>query len=248
MTDEQMDFTIDEELRGLADDYLAEAELPAAHIDRALAQVSTKMGSGASATGLSTGAKVGAAIGVAAAVIAAALVLTRAPEPDPGAVAQGIEAPKAQAPEPVVERVAPSESTPAPSPLPEAIEPFERPAAAAQPAKKTKAKKNARDANRKKTEPGTPPANKSTAKDELLLLQRARKAMRSGQPASCLTLLDEHEAQFPKSRFGRERDATRVAALCKAGREGQATVAAKRYVTRYGSERASFQPDDPCGK
>ena len=260
MRDEEMDFPIDEQLRGLADDYLAEAELPGPHIDRAFAQVSSKMGASSSAAGLSTGAKIGAALGVLTSVIAAAWMLTRPAEPTADTVAQAsvLPTPKSNQPAPIVKAVVETAPEIAPESAPEMAAPsLPQPAPPADPSrvvpradtpsKKTTPRASARAPSRKPTDGGDSSSTSATAKDELLLLQRARKAMRSGHPSTCLELLDEHESQFPKSRFGRERDATRVAALCKAEREDRARDAAKRYVERYGRERASFQPDDPCG-
>ena len=246
MSNEEMDFPIDDELRGLAEDYLSEAQLPAEHVDQAFAQLSSKLGASASAGGLSTGAKVGVGLTLIAGAVVAALALRPTSTPPPTVMAQA----PSEAPAPPVEPappLAPSvEMDPAPADTPAVDTPEQAPPAPqAKPSKASKTPKKTPRATQKTGETPAPVAS-SDAKAELLLLQRARKAMRSGQPSACLELLDQHEQSFPDSRFARERDATRVAALCKAGRETKAKQSAARFVKRYGRARASFSVDDPC--
>jgi hypothetical protein len=65
---------------------------------------------------------------------------------------------------------------------------------------------------------------------EVLVLREAHAAMRGGQAARALALLDEHARRFPKGALGEERDAARVAALCALGRVAEARAAADRFL------------------
>ena len=238
MTDQEMDFPIDDELRQLADDYLGQAELPPAQVDAAFAKLSTA--AAPAATGLSAGTKLGLALVGAIGLGALAFGLRPTPPaPAPVAQTQEVVAPSVTPAEPEPEAVV--EEAPPPveeAPLiddegedPEPTEPLvSKPKATPKPkaAKAPKAK----------------PSPASNTKAELLLLERARQALRSGNGASCLQLLDEHARKYPTSRFRSERDATKVSAYCKLGKVEKAKSAAKRYVTRHG--QGSFDPADPC--
>lgn len=58
----------------------------------------------------------------------------------------------------------------------------------------------------------------STLEAETFLLESARAELRAGNPAKALGMLDEHRRRFPKGLLAAERRATRVKALCQAGR------------------------------
>lgn len=73
------------------------------------------------------------------------------------------------------------------------------------------------------------PAEDDLIRAELALLQRAREALRAGDPDRTLSLLDDHAKRFPDSTLARERDRTRVTALCRAGRSDDATAYAERH-------------------
>jgi len=61
---------------------------------------------------------------------------------------------------------------------------------------------------------------------ETALLERARAKLRGGDTDAALRLLGQHRKQYPKGLLAAERDATRVKALCTAGRVDDAKAAA----------------------
>jgi hypothetical protein len=265
MTDGEFDFDIGGELKELADDFLQQSELPTGQVDRAFEAVSGKLGAsaGSASVGASAGAsttKVALAIG---GVVALSAVLAmwpgsgstsgdgpapsrvQVPAGDPvasadPAVAQVVTAPEREAraePELAAEVEAEPEAMKEPA---ESEEPESTPDDGVAKA----AVKRARAPKASPKEASTPKV--SSVKDELLLLERARQAMRSGKAKRSLELLEEHERRFPAGRLARERDATRVSALCAAGKESRAKSAAASFVKQHGAQRASFDAKDPC--
>jgi hypothetical protein len=65
--------------------------------------------------------------------------------------------------------------------------------------------------------------------EELALLERAERAIRSDQAALALSFLDELDQRFPKSSLLEERTAARVLADCALG-EPLARARAERYL------------------
>lgn len=66
-------------------------------------------------------------------------------------------------------------------------------------------------------------------REEAALL-RAARALLASDPAGALAKLDEHARRFPSGALTEEREAARILALCKTGREDEATAAAARFV------------------
>jgi len=58
---------------------------------------------------------------------------------------------------------------------------------------------------------------------ETALVARDNRALRDGQPASALVLLDEHRAQFSNAQLTHERVALEVLSLCAVGRPSRAS-------------------------
>ncbi|WP_434424668.1 hypothetical protein [Nannocystis pusilla] len=56
---------------------------------------------------------------------------------------------------------------------------------------------------------------------EMALLQEAQAALRGGQPAAALRLLERHAQEFAAGSMTEERQALRVLALCAAGEVGR---------------------------
>jgi hypothetical protein len=86
-----------------------------------------------------------------------------------------------------------------------------------------------------------PPEAPSTANDgELALMRSILAALRDGEAARALTLLEEHARRFPQGVLSPERRGLRVVALCEAGQ------------TALGrEERAAFlrvEPDSPLAQ
>jgi hypothetical protein len=54
--------------------------------------------------------------------------------------------------------------------------------------------------------------------EEVAILSKATSALRAGNPAEGLRLLEEHQRKFPKGRLAEERRAARIQALCALGK------------------------------
>ncbi len=54
--------------------------------------------------------------------------------------------------------------------------------------------------------------------EEVVILSKATSALRAGNPAEGLRLLEEHQRKFPKGRLAEERRAARIQALCALGK------------------------------
>jgi len=66
--------------------------------------------------------------------------------------------------------------------------------------------------------------------EELSLLQRAERAIRSNNPLLALSLLGDLDQQFPKGRLLEERAAARVMAGCQKSLDSASQRAARRFV------------------
>lgn len=88
---------------------------------------------------------------------------------------------------------------------------------------------------------------------EMGFIGEAREALRSGEGARALLLLDEHARRYPAGALGEERDAMRVASLCALGRVAEARAAAGQFLRTFSESpqaarvRASCasDPDSP---
>jgi outer membrane protein assembly factor BamD (BamD/ComL family) len=65
----------------------------------------------------------------------------------------------------------------------------------------------------------------------------AREALRAGQPARALALLDDHDRQFPRGELGVEVELLRIEALSLSGATGEARTRAERFI--------ALHPDSP---
>jgi outer membrane protein assembly factor BamD (BamD/ComL family) len=65
------------------------------------------------------------------------------------------------------------------------------------------------------------------------LLRRARSALNDGDPTQALARLTVHAETFARGQMVEDREALRVQALCKAGREAEARAAATAFLARY---------------
>lgn len=75
---------------------------------------------------------------------------------------------------------------------------------------------------------------------EMVLIGDARDALRAGDGARGLALLDEHARRYPAGALGEERDAMRITALCLLGRVPEARAAASQFLwARPGSPQAA---------
>ena len=83
-------------------------------------------------------------------------------------------------------------------------------------------------------EPPATPARRLVAVDplaeEVAILSKATSALRAGNPAEGLRLLDEHQRRFPKGRLAEERRAARIQALCAMGKLSAAEAELSRLA------------------
>ena len=194
--------------------YEAETARDEAQIEAALETVTAKIGAGAGATGagLSMTAKVGI-VGALIGVVGVIGLLSRDSDPQPEPTPVVAAAPEQEAeievpvqPEPVI----------AEGPIDDPIDEPEAPAI-----------EEPEEPESVPEEPERPPAKKRRAPKqedddslmaELALLQRTRKALRSGRPEDALKAAAQHRREFPEGRLAEERDASEVSALCALGR------------------------------
>jgi outer membrane protein assembly factor BamD (BamD/ComL family) len=70
--------------------------------------------------------------------------------------------------------------------------------------------------------------------DELRLLDEAHAALGSGDTASCLSLLDQHDRDFPTPALAAEALALRVEAQARRGDRAAAARLASQFLAAYG--------------
>lgn len=77
--------------------------------------------------------------------------------------------------------------------------------------------------------PAQAPAPAPSVKAELVLIRRASQALRSGDAAGALQLLERHQREYPRGALSIERRGLRVFVLCRLG----ATAEARRERDRF---------------
>jgi len=70
------------------------------------------------------------------------------------------------------------------------------------------------------------PSEDTGIEAELRLIERARVALRNGNPTEALRALDDHAQRFPTGQFATERRHSRIKAQCLAGRDTEAKALA----------------------
>lgn len=89
--------------------------------------------------------------------------------------------------------------------------------------------------------PAASPTGSLTAKpsgglaDELALLDRAQRALASGDAAGALAAIETHRQRHPAGQLAEEREGAGVLALCAAGARQPAIEAARRFSARWPS-------------
>jgi Tetratricopeptide repeat len=73
-----------------------------------------------------------------------------------------------------------------------------------------------------------PSASADSLAEEIKLLRAAETALRGGDPARALVLLDQHAQRFPRGALSQERTVTQIQALCASGRGAQARAMFQR--------------------
>lgn len=94
--------------------------------------------------------------------------------------------------------------------------------------------------------PPSPDVELATLTAEAELLGRAQRALRSGDPAVALQLLEEHERRFPRGELRDERRGARVRVLCDLGRGAQARAEARRLLHDRPSSPVAAGVADVC--
>lgn len=89
------------------------------------------------------------------------------------------------------------------------------------------------------TRAARPAAKQSVPNTELVLLQRAERAIRAGEGELALSLLAELDRQYPDTRLGEERKVARLLARCAQG-DPRAQAEAARFLRE---QRASVYSD-----
>ncbi|WP_437877439.1 hypothetical protein [Sorangium sp. So ce513] len=108
--------------------------------------------------------------------------------------------------------------------------PLSRPAAPGLAAPEPAASANAASAA---SSPRAPETGLSTLASELSLLDTARRALRNGDPAAALALLDRHAREFAGAQLADEAAAIRVEALVSKGDREGARAAARRFLEAH---------------
>jgi outer membrane protein assembly factor BamD (BamD/ComL family) len=82
---------------------------------------------------------------------------------------------------------------------------------------------------------------------ETSLVRGADEALRAGDAARALALLEEHARRFPHGILAEERSAERVSALCKLGRIDDARVEANQFLAATPDSPLSTSVRASCG-
>lgn len=139
---------------------------------------------------------------------------------EPAALETGEPSPEATQPP------APSHARRAPRASPASVPPATVPPATASPATVSPAREP------EAAEPEAAPSASSLAA-EVALLRRAQAAINQGDADAALRILAEHASQHPSGVMAAEREAARVVALCRAGREAEARAASARFLRAH---------------
>jgi hypothetical protein len=89
-------------------------------------------------------------------------------------------------------------------------------------------------------------ASPTSISEETALLLGAESAIREGDAARALAQLDEHARRFPSGALVEEREATRVLALCAAGRAAEARAASERFLAAHPRSPAAARVRTSC--
>lgn len=93
----------------------------------------------------------------------------------------------------------------------------------------------------------TPPPSPSSLTAEMRLLETARAALSSGDARRALTLIEQHERDYPTGALVEERRASKVFALCELGRRSEAARAASEFLRTAPTSPLRGRVLDSCG-
>lgn len=193
-------------------------------------------------------------VGVGVAVVAAAVLLWAPWRGTPSPRDRSQQAPRTRR-EPAPQRVEPprppavgvtptepgspttgaetSASPPAPPPQPGPADPRGR----------------SRATTRRTQSPPAEPPPASTVDElraELVLIAKARQALRAEDPRRALEVLDAHARAFPQGQMREDRLVLRIEALCAAGKAPQASAEARLFLRGYPGSAHAQRVRDAC--
>ena len=82
-------------------------------------------------------------------------------------------------------------------------------------------------------DPAATPEDAASALEQVGVIRKAYAALRDGDGARALRVLDGHAKRWPTSEFAGERDLLRVRALCLAGKKREAESAAASFQRKH---------------
>jgi hypothetical protein len=85
-----------------------------------------------------------------------------------------------------------------------------------------------------------PLAPSGSLRDEIALLDAARRALGSGDTRLALATLDRHQTEFPRGLLGQETTLLRIEVLARGGNRPAAEALARQFLARH--------PDSPHAK
>ena len=96
--------------------------------------------------------------------------------------------------------------------------------------------------------PASPAPTTQTAAtpSEIALIRGALTSLRQRDPSAALRLLESHATYYPTGLFAKEREGTRVLALCAAGRSDEGRKAKAAFLARSGSSPIAARVELAC--
>jgi hypothetical protein len=85
-----------------------------------------------------------------------------------------------------------------------------------------------------------------TVDEEVKLMNGAQAALRSGNPAQALQLLNEDARRFPNGKLSSARAVAHMIALCRLGRVNEARLEADRFLAKNPSSPFAARVSDVC--
>jgi hypothetical protein len=94
--------------------------------------------------------------------------------------------------------------------------------------------------------PVEPAAKTTTLAAEMRLLAKANAAMRAGNPAGALAVLDEHARDYARGQLAPEREYKRAVAVCELGRTDKARSIADAFVRAHPKSPLRAKAESVC--
>ena len=100
--------------------------------------------------------------------------------------------------------------------------------------------------SKRRASPAQSEPRNGASSGELALLQRAERALRSGEPELALSFLDDIERRYPETRLGEERTAARLMARC-ARADAHVGEQARQFLQSHRASVYSDRVAELCG-